>query len=52
VFIRHSKSAKIIRWHLFLQEYSFDLHNLIADVLSRSFPTRPASDFPRRMTLM
>jgi transposase InsO family protein len=51
VFIRHSKSAKIIRWHLFLQEYSFDLsvvlgsHNLIADVLSRSFPTRAATDF-------
>jgi len=51
VFIRQSKSAKIIRWHLFLQEYSFDLSvvigsdNLIADVLSRSFPTRAASDF-------
>jgi hypothetical protein len=51
VFIRHSSSAKIIRWHLFLQEYSFDLsvvtgaNNLIADVLSRSFPTRPSTDF-------
>jgi hypothetical protein len=51
VFIKQSKSAKIIRWHLFLQEYSFDLsvvlgsNNLIADVLSRSFPSHDASTF-------
>jgi hypothetical protein len=40
VFIRHSKSAKIIRWHLFLQEYSFDL-----SVLTISSPTYSHAPF-------
>ncbi len=51
VWMHHSEVPKIIRWRIYLQMFNFLIRhipgkqNIVADMLSRQWPTTPAKEF-------